>query len=63
MDGEKEDSVLDQAIYYVLHRWYPRELTKEKKTAVQKRATNLAVEKGEIFLKNKEQKYAFPHSL
>ena len=51
MDGEKEDAVLDHAIYYFLDRLYPRELTKEKKRAVWKWATNLVVEKGEIFLK------------
>ena len=45
---EKEDAMLDHAIYYVLHRSYPRELTKEKKRAVCKRATNLIVEKGKI---------------
>ena len=56
MDGEKEDAVLDHAIYYVLHRTYPGELTKEEKRAVRKRATNLIVEKGEVFLKKKERK-------
>lgn len=63
MDGEKEDAVLDHAIYYVLHRSYPPELTKEKKRAVRKRATNLVVEKGDIFLKKKERKVCNPHPL
>ena len=49
MDVEKENAALDRAICYALYHSYPRELTKEKKGVVLKRATNLIVEKGEIF--------------
>ena len=48
--------MLDHLIYYVLHRSYPRELTKEKNRAVRRRATNLVVEKGEVFSREERTK-------
>ena len=40
---EKEDPILDHAIYYAINGTYPNDLTKEKKRAVRKRAATLTV--------------------
>ena len=47
---------MDEAIYYATHGCYSEQVTKEKKRAVWKRAVNLVVEAGEVFMKKKERK-------
>ena len=50
----KHNDILDFAIYYCLHDGsYPDRLTKEKKSAVRKRAAKLETEKGKVFLLRK----------
>ena len=56
MNSEKEDAILDEAIYYATHGCYSEQVTKEKKRAIRKRAVNLVVEAGEVFMKKKEWK-------
>ena len=53
---EKEDPILDHAIYYAINGTYPNDLTKEKKRAVRKRAAILTVENGEVYLQRKARK-------
>ena len=53
---DDKDEILEHATWYVQDGMYPPDLTKEKKRAVRKRATNLVVEKGKVFLKKKERK-------
>ena len=50
---EEIDPILDLAIQYAVHRSYPPGLKKETKRAVRKRAANLVVDRGEVFLKRK----------
>lgn len=52
----EEDAILDHAMHYTQYKCYRGELTKDQKRAVRKRATNLVVEKGEVFLKKKDRK-------
>ena len=53
---EKDDEVLELAIYYVQNGLYPPDLSRDKKRAVRKRAATLVGEKGEVFLqKNKRR--------
>ena len=56
MNSDKENMILDEAICCAIHGCYSGKLTKEKKRAVRKRAVNLVVEAGEVFMKKKVQK-------
>ena len=55
-DSDQDDPILDFAVDYVTSGMYPSGLSKEKKRAVRKRAANLVVEDGEIFLQRKNRK-------
>ena len=52
---EKEDPILDHAIYYAINGVYPSNLTKEKR-AVRKRAGTLIVKSGEVHLQRKDRR-------
>ena len=53
---EKDDPILDLAIEYVASGAYPAGIPKQKKRAVRKRAANLLVQDGEVFLQRKNRK-------
>ena len=53
---EKEDPILDHAIYYAINGAYPSNLNKEKKRAVRKRASTLILESGEVYLQRKDRR-------
>ena len=44
------------AVNYVLYGCYGKELTKDKKRAVRKKAAKLVVDRGEVYLMKKERK-------
>ena len=50
---ESKDDILDLAIEYAVRGCYKDGLSKDKKRAVRKRAKNLIVEKGEVYLRRK----------
>ena len=52
----EDDPILDCAIHYALHGCYLQDLGKDKKRAVRKRAANLVVDRGEVFVKKKDRK-------
>ena len=49
-DGMDSDDTLLIAVHYVLRGTYPEGVSKDKKRAARKRATNLVVERGEVLL-------------
>ena len=53
---EKEDEILEMAVYYILKGRYESNLSKDKKRAVRKRARSLSVEDGEVFMRRKKRK-------
>ena len=53
---EKEDKILEMAVYYILKGRYQSKLSKDKKRAVRKRARSPSVEDGEVFTRRKNAK-------
>ena len=52
---EKEDEILEMAVYYILKGRYESNLSKDKKQTVRKRARSLSVEDGEVFMRRKKR--------
>ena len=51
---EKEDEIVEMAVYYILKERYESELSKDKKRAVRKKARSLSVKDGEVFMRKKK---------
>ena len=57
--GMRDDAILELAIQFASSGAYPAGLAKAKKRAVRKRAANLILENGEVFLQRNNRKVRF----
>ena len=55
-DEHQADNILDYAIEYCMTGSYPPDLTKDKKSAVRKRAKAITVTNGEVYLQRRKNK-------